>query len=195
MSSLPQPPINYPVIDVRNPSSPVMTNVWGRWILSFYSRSASIDAPDWATVPRVEGNVLFYTDGDWTSTGAAGLLGTIDLEPGVDVQVQNATLQALADQPGSGIVIKDGDDIGVRELLSTPLQGITILNGDGLSANPQINLDIGGMLRDVAPDITQDYVPVYDFSTGTNVKVLIQDLVGGTSGSSQDAQAQSWMGL
>ncbi len=56
--------------------------------------------------------------------------------------------------------------------------GISVTNGDGVSGNPTVGVDIVGQTTDSSPDTAADYVMTYDASDTANKKVLIS-LLGG----------------
>lgn len=123
------------------------------------------------------------------STAGSGLSGVNISSPvagnilkwNADLQtIDNASTAGLAltgaIAPGTGVIIST-DGVGgytTRSIAGTG--GISITNGDGVSGNPSVALNITGLTADASPDGTADYVVTYDASASANKKVLLNNL-------------------
>lgn len=58
--------------------------------------------------------------------------------------------------------------------------GITVTDGDGVSGNPTVALDISGLTAETDIDEAADYIAVYDDSAGALRKVLPSNILGST---------------
>lgn len=92
----------------------------------------------------------------------------------------------LVSIPGTslGMLVQTADGVFAARTITVDgagaLDGLAIVNGDGIAGNPTIGLDINGLpeLSGIADKAT-DYVVMFDVSTSANVKVTVSALVGG----------------
>jgi hypothetical protein len=84
-------------------------------------------------VTKANGTYTFALDPDNAPT-------VIGLVIGTDVQAQDADLQALADNTGTGLWAVTAAGTGHVRTLTAPAAGITVTNGDGVSGNPTLVL-------------------------------------------------------
>jgi hypothetical protein len=90
-------------------------------------------------------------------------------------------LSALEGLGSTGIAVRSASDTWVQRTI-TASAGITVTNGDGVSGNPALTVDINGLTADASPDSAADYVMTYDASASANKKVLLTNLPGGGGG-------------
>ena len=94
---------------------------------------------------------------------------------GSTVQGYDATLAALAAYNTNGIVCQTAANTFAGRTL-TAGSGVAVTNGDGVSGNPTVTVDITGL---TATDLaTDDEVPLYDTSATANRKVTLERLGG-----------------
>lgn len=98
------------------------------------------------------------------------------------VQPLDATLTALAAYNSNGLLTQTAADTFVARTITAGI-GIAVTNGNGVSGNPTIAVDINGLTQDLSPDSANDMTMTYDDSAGTNKKVKIGDLANVLSGS------------
>lgn len=97
------------------------------------------------------------------------------------VQALDATLTALAAYNSNGLLTQTAADTFTARTVAAG-SGIAVTNGNGVSGNPTIAIDINGLTADSAPEQV-DYVASYDTSAGTHKKILVADLKNVISGS------------
>ncbi len=96
-------------------------------------------------------------------------------------QTSDATLTALAAYSTDGIMTQTAADTFTGRTI-TGSGGIAVTNGNGVSGNPALTVDINGLTADASPVGSTDYVMTFDASAGANKKVLLDDLPGGGGG-------------
>jgi hypothetical protein len=81
----------------------------------------------------------------------------------------------------TGFIAKDssGDFVSrsIEESITTNLEGISVVNGDGVSGNPQIGLNINGLTSGTSIDLNNDAIVIYNASGDQNFKYSIQDVL------------------
>jgi hypothetical protein len=95
---------------------------------------------------------------------------------------------------GNGILVKTADDTYTNrsiEVGTGNLDGLAVTNGDGVSGNPSVGLDIQNMTLRAAVDAVNDRVAVWDSSLNTNVYYTINDIA--TAGSAVNS-FETWAG-
>jgi hypothetical protein len=90
-------------------------------------------------------------------------------------QPLDATLTALAAYNTNGLLTQTAADTFTGRTI-TAGSAIAVTNGNGVSGNPTVALDITGLTADASPDGAADYVVTYDASAGGNKKVLLNNL-------------------
>lgn len=133
----------------------------------------------------VSGNPTFDISATYVGQSSITTLGTITT--GVwngtaiayanlsGVQASDATLTALASFNTNGLLTQTAADTFTGRTLTAGV-GIGVTNGDGVSGNPTVAVDIIGLTTDGSPDTATDYVMTYDASATTNKKVLLSSL-------------------
>lgn len=94
---------------------------------------------------------------------------------GTNVQAYDATLAAVAAYNTNGILTQTAADTFAGRTITGGV-GIGVSNGDGVSGNPTVAVDIIGLTTDGSPDTATDYLMTYDASATTNKKVLLSSL-------------------
>lgn len=88
-----------------------------------------------------DGIISERSAGTWTiSVDPDNLPAVVGLVIGVDVQAQDADLQALADNSTNGLLARTGAGTVASRTLTAPAAGITVSNGDGVAGNPTLVL-------------------------------------------------------
>ncbi len=100
---------------------------------------------DVTIVSPVDGNILVFDSGDWINSTFAieGVLTTPDI--GVTVQAWDEDLQALAMSTETGYIVRT--DLGIvtnRSIVAGTNAGIVITDGDGVTGNTSLVVDISG---------------------------------------------------
>lgn len=91
-------------------------------------------------------------------------------------QPLDSTLTALAAYNTNGILVQTAADTFAGRTI-TAGSGISVANGDGVSGNPTVTLDING-LTTLSGDLqTTDVIAVYDASAVDNRKVALKSIV------------------
>lgn len=98
----------------------------------------------------------------------------LGLAIGADVQAYDATLTALAAYNTAGLLTQTAANTFAGRTL-TAGSAVSVSNGDGVSGNPTVAVDITSLSADAAPDGTADYFLTYDASATANKKVLLKD--------------------
>lgn len=150
--------------------------------------------------PLVDGDevVLTYTRAGnvgGTGSGSGDLLASANLSDvsnagtartnlglaiGTNVQAYDSDLAALAALSSNGITVRTGSGTAAVRTIEGGL-GIAVTQGDGVSGNPSIALDINE-LSTVTP-ASGDYVPIYDVSGSIVAKATVANIgVGGVAG-------------
>lgn len=114
------------------------------------------------------GDVLTFNGAAWVDQSLS--------EAGI--QAADAGLDALAAYNTNGILVQTAEDTFVgRSIVASTVagdQGISLVNGDGVSGNPTVGLDILGLTAEAGTPSDTDVLAMYD---GTNnVKVSVADL-------------------
>lgn len=95
-------------------------------------------------------------------------------------QPLDATLTALAGLSGTaGIVVETAADTFTKRTL-TGSSGAVVTNGDGVSGNPNVDLDINGRTALSLPTdriAADDALLIYDASSSTNKKIILRDFL------------------
>lgn len=91
------------------------------------------------------------------------------------IQPLDATLTALAAYNTNGLITQTAADTFTGRTI-TAGSAVAVTNGDGVSGNPTIAVDITGLTVDASPDAAADYVMTYDDSASANKKVLLSNL-------------------
>lgn len=89
-------------------------------------------------------------------------------------------LTAVAGLSSNGLIARTGAGTASVRSVSAG-SAINVANGDGVSGNPTVALDIASLTVDASPDGAADYVVTYDASAGANKKVLLQNIPAGSS--------------
>jgi len=101
---------------------------------------------------------------------------------------RNTTVQSMLQDldivyniTSNGIIVRTADDTYASRTITAStandLLGIDVTNGNGVSGNPTVGLDINGLTLRAAVDST-DKVAVYDNTAGTNVYYTVSDIAG-----------------
>lgn len=125
-----------------------------------------------------EFNVSAYMETLLDTADLASLLSELGLGAiGVSIQAYDATLTALAGlNTTAGFVVQTGTDTFTKRT-QTAGSAIAVTNGDGVSGNTTIAVDITGLTADTSPDAAADYILTYDASATANKKVTINNLL------------------
>lgn len=94
---------------------------------------------------------------------------------GTNVQAYDATLTAFAAYNTNGLLTQTASDTFTGRTL-TAGSAVAVTNGNGVSGNPTVAVDITGLSADAAPDAASDYVLTYKTSATVNKKVLTKYL-------------------
>lgn len=87
------------------------------------------------------GIVITKNTGSYTiSLDPVAVLAVIGLTPGVNVQAQDADLQALANNTGTGIWTVTGAGTGAVRTITGTANEVTLTNGNGVAGNPTVSL-------------------------------------------------------
>jgi len=96
---------------------------------------------------------------------------------------------------GNGFLVKTADDTYTNRSIAIDgagaLDGLALTNGDGVSGDPTLGLDIQNLPLRAAIDAATDRVAVYDTSVGANVYYTISDIA--TAGSAVNS-FETWAG-
>lgn len=119
----------------------------------------------------VTGDVLRFNGSTWENAAPGATSG---------VQPYDAALTALSAVAGTGILVQTAADTFVtRSITSSAVNGelgITITNGNGVTAGPSIGLDLVGLTALGVAPATGDSLPIYDLDATTNKKVTVANL-------------------
>ena len=95
----------------------------------------------------------------------------------------------------NGIITRTAEDTYTSRSIAVDgagnLDGLAVTNGDGVSGNPTLGLDIQNLPIRAAVDGALDRVAVWDSSTNTNVYYTVNDIAGAASASNSFA---TWAG-
>jgi len=95
----------------------------------------------------------------------------------------------------NGIITRTAEDVYTSVSIvvdgAGPLDGLAITNGDGVSGNPTIGLDIQNLTLRAAVDGVNDRVAVWDSSANANVYYTVNDIAGAASASNS---FETWSG-
>ena len=100
------------------------------------------------------------------SMGANNITFSTGLVDGRDVGYDGSVLDNI--NTGTGIKVQTAaDTFENRTIEATPFGGIVVTNGDGISSNPEIALDLSNTLNgNLEPNYNNDTVVYYDSSSG-----------------------------
>ncbi len=98
-----------------------------------------------------------------------GALLTTDI--GTSVQAYDALLAAVAALGSNGLMARTAAGTAAARSVAAG-SGIGVTNGDGVSGNPTVAMDVAGLTAETAP-AAGDYVPFYDDSATANRKLAM----------------------
>lgn len=93
------------------------------------------------------------------------------------VQAYDATLAALAAFNTNGMLAQTAADTFTARTI-TAGASIAVSNGNGVSGNPTVAVDINGTTTELVADPNNDYIVIYDTSAGANRKTLMRNAGG-----------------
>lgn len=93
------------------------------------------------------------------------------------VQAKDATLTALAAYNTNGFLVQTAADTFAGRTISAGT-AIAVTNGNGVSGNPSIAVDISSVTEDTIPDPNNDYFLTYDTSAGVLKKTRLRNAGG-----------------
>ncbi len=114
---------------------------------------------DVTVVSPVDGQILVYDSGsgDWINDTLSNVGVLIPADIGVTVQAWDEDLDALAALAGTGYIVKTGSGtVANRSIVAGTNAGIVITNGDGVSGDTSLVVDISGF------DSVSSINPVFD---------------------------------
>ena len=133
----------------------------------------------------VNDEILVFNAGVWVNSplSTIGLLQTSDI--GVTVQAWDADLDGLAGLAGTGYVVHTGAGTFTERTIIGG-EGIAVSNGDGVSGNSTVDMDIIGLASATQPiNPVADFVVFYNADVMTHEKILISDLIADLAASSE----------
>ena len=140
-----------------------------------------VDVDDASTASAVLADSILFHDADGTPAASGSITRKATF----------TSLFASLDVPNAitsnGFVVRTADDTYASRSITVsgagPLDGLAVSNGDGVSANPVIGLDIQNLSLRPAIDSALDRIAVWDSSTNTNVYYTVADVAGAASAS------------
>ena len=93
------------------------------------------------------------------------------------VQGKDATLDALAAFNSNGMIVQTAADTFASRTI-TAGDGIAVTNGNGVSGNPTIAMDVNSITTESIPDPNNDLIVIYDVSAGAHRKTLMRNAGG-----------------
>ena len=148
--------------------------------LSASGATIDLDVDDLTTATVVATDTIAFHD----ANGGAQPSGS---------QTRKSTFQSVFDEldvpnniTSNGFIVRTANDTYAARSITVngagPLDGLAVSNGDGVSADPVLGLDIQNLPARAAVD-TADLVPVWDSSTNSNVYYSVNDIAGAASAS------------
>jgi hypothetical protein len=156
--TLTSPTINTPTLAVNDDSLTIRDNSDTTKVLAFQCSGISTGTTRTLTVPNASGTIAL----------------TSDLTSGY--QPLDTDLTNLAAMSGSGIVVRNSTGPAIVQRTITAGSGITVSNGNGVSDNPTIALNVNGLTAETTIDGANDTVPIYDNSESANNKATVNSL-------------------
>jgi hypothetical protein len=149
--------------------------------LSASGATIDLDVDDLTTATAVATDVIAFHDAD----GGAQPSGS---------QTRKSTFQSVFNEldvpnniTSNGFIVRTADDTYAARSIAVngggPLDGLAVANGDGVSANPTIGLDIQNLGLRAAVDGVNDRVAVWDSTANANVYYTVNDIAGAASAS------------
>ncbi len=133
----------------------------------------------------VNDEILVFNAGVWVNStlSTIGLLQTSDI--GVTVQSWDADLDGLAGLAGTGYVVHTGaGTFAERTIIGG--EGIAVSNGDGVSGNSTVDMDIIGLASATQPiNPIADFVVFYNADLTAHEKILVSDLIADLAASDE----------
>lgn len=116
-----------------------------------------------SNVYQVGGADVLVADGGTGASTASDARTNLGVAIGTNVQAHSSQLDSVAALASTGIMVRTAaDTVTARSVDVSAGMGIAVTNGDGVSGNPTLSMDIGNLTH-AAPD-TVDYLPIYDVS-------------------------------
>jgi hypothetical protein len=140
-----------------------------------------VDVDDATTATAVLADSILFHDSDGTPAASGSITRKSTFSSLFsELDVPNAITS-------NGFIVRTADDTYASRSITVsgagPLDGLAVSNGDGVSADPVIGLDIQNMTLRAAIDSANDRIAVWDSSLNTNVYYTVSDVAGAASAS------------